>query len=75
MSKEIEWSELYGVGTIVCTCDNCSAEENFDFEDNNPNFKAAQNLLRSIGCVSCKVNGEWRDFCCERCRNSYIKRT
>lgn len=75
MSKEIEWSELYGVGTIVCTCDNCSAEEKFDFEDNNPNFKAAQNLLRSIGWVSCKVNGEWRDFCCERCRNSYIKRT
>ena len=38
MSKEIEWSELYGVGTIACTCDNCSAEENFDFEDNNPNL-------------------------------------
>lgn len=75
MSKEIEWSELYGVGTIVCTCDNCSAEENFDFEDNNPNFKAVQSLLRSIGWVSCKVNGEWRDFCSERCRNSYIKRT
>lgn len=75
MSKEIEWSELYGVGTIVCTCDNCSAEENFDFEDNNPNFKAVQSLLRSIGWVSCKVNGEWRDFCCERCRNGYIKRT
>lgn len=74
MSKEIEWSELYGVGTIACYCDNCSAEEEFEFDDNNPDFRAAQNALRQIGWMSCKVNGQWHDFCCEKCRNDYIKK-
>lgn len=73
MSKEIEWSELYGVGTIVCTCDNCSAQEEFEFDDNNPDFRAAQNALRRFGWMSCKVHGEWYDFCSEKCRNNYIK--
>ena len=46
MSKEIEWGALYGVGTVVCTCDNCSAEEEFEFEHNNPDFKAVQEELK-----------------------------
>ena len=58
MSKEIEWSELYGVGTIVCTCDNCSAQEEFEFDDNRPDFKAAQRELRRLGWMPCKVNGK-----------------
>lgn len=71
--KEIEWSELYGVGEIVCTCDNCSSEERFDFDNNYPDFRKVQDELREIGWMPCKVNGEWHDFCCEKCRNTYIK--
>lgn len=71
--KEIEWSELYGVGEIVCTCDACSSEERFDFDNNYPDFRKVQDELKEIGWMPCKVNGEWHDFCCEKCRNTYIK--
>lgn len=49
MSKEIEWSEYYGVGEIVCYCDNCSEYERFEFDDNNPDFREAQQRLRKLG--------------------------
>lgn len=71
--KEIEWSELYGVGEIVCTCDTCSSEERFDFDNNYPDFRKVQDELKEIGWMPCKVNGKWHDFCCEKCRNAYIK--
>lgn len=73
MSKEIEWSEMYGVGTIVCCCDTCSAVEEFDFDDNYPDFEAAQRELKKLGWMPCKVNGRWYDFCSEKCRNAFIK--
>lgn len=71
--KEIEWSEFFGVGEIVCTCETCSAEERFDFDDNRPDYKEVQKELIQKGWHSCKVNGQWHDFCCEACRNKYIK--
>lgn len=73
MSKNIEWSEYYGIGEIVCCCDNCSEYERFEFDDNNPDFRDAQLRLRKLGWTSLPVNGQWRDFCCEKCRNDYIK--
>lgn len=73
MSKEIEWGALYGVGTVVCTCDNCSAEEEFEFEHNNPDFKAVQEELKKSGWMPCKIEGKWYDFCSEKCRNNFIK--
>ncbi len=72
--KEIQWSELYRVSEIVCSCDNCTNEERFDFDDNNPDYKGVQKKLYSIGWKSCKINGKWHDFCCEKCRNDYIKK-
>lgn len=55
MSKEIEWGALYGVGTVVCTCDNCSAEEEFEFEHNNPDFKAVQEELKKVDGFRAKL--------------------
>ena len=73
MSKEIDWSPFYGEGEIVCTCDQCKKEERFEFEDNYPDYAKAQRELREIGWQSIKSKGVWLDFCCERCRNTYIK--
>ena len=73
MSKEIEWSELYGVGDVICCCDTCSTYERFEFEDNNPDYKCIQKELRKLGWMSLKIGETWHDFCCEQCRNTYIK--
>lgn len=71
--KEVSWSEIYGEGTIVSNCDQCSSCEEYEFEDGYPDYKSAQAELRDIGWTSTKVNGEWCDFCSEECRNQYIK--
>lgn len=72
--KNIDWSEIYGVGEIVCYCDKCGAQERFLFVDNSPNFMSAQQELYNKGWDSLKIEGKWRDFCCEKCRNDYIKK-
>ena len=36
--------------------------------------KAHRAELRKRGWNVTKVGGEWRDFCCEKCRNEYIKK-
>ena len=71
--KKIEWSEFYGVGEVVCTCDMCSEYERFEFEDNNPDYKGVQKKLNKLGWMSIQIGGKWHDFCCEKCRNTYIK--
>lgn len=75
MSKDIDWSTTYGEGTIVCTCDNCHKEEEFDFEDNNPDYRSVQKQLFEKGWESLKISGIWYDFCCEECRNRFVKIT
>ena len=72
--KEVVWSEFYGQGTVKCTCDNCSGEESFEFEDNNPDFKSVQKELRNLGWTSCKIEGKWYDFCCDKCKDDFIKK-
>ncbi len=71
--KEIEWSKYYGAGEVVCTCDNCHTEKRFEFEDNNPDYKSIQMELNKLGWMPTKLGGRWHDFCCEKCRNTYIK--
>lgn len=73
MSKEIQWGVYHGEGNIVCTCDNCGFEHEVDFDGGAPDFREAQAEIRSIGWQSIKIDGEWYDFCCEKCRNEYIK--
>lgn len=71
--KYVDWSPIYGEGDIVCACDQCGEEERFGFDDNNVDYAAAQKELHSIGWVSFKSRGKWYDFCCEECRDRFIK--
>lgn len=73
MSKEVAWGTTHGEGDIVCTCDNCGSEVELPFEDGNVDYRAAQQYIKDDGWESCQVHGEWYDFCCEKCRNEYIK--
>lgn len=71
--KEVEWGKEYGCGDIVCYCDNCSATEEYEFDDCHPDYQGAQEHIRDLGWTSTKVHDIWRDFCSEKCRNEYIK--
>lgn len=74
MSKEVEWGVIHGEGEIICTCDACGDEYAFPFEDGQVDYREAQRAIEEEGWTSCQVNGEWHDFCCEKCRNDYIKK-
>ncbi len=71
--KDVEWSDIFGEGEIVASCDNCGKEERYEFTDNFPDYRAFQEELKDLGWKPCKVHGNWYDFCCEKCRNEYIK--
>ncbi len=72
MSKDISWDPWYGHGEIVCTCDFCGEFEVIDFGD-GPDFKMAQEDLKSLGWVSRKIDNTWYDFCSEQCYYEWIK--
>lgn len=74
--KFVDWSDdAYGEGEIVATCDSCNKEDRSEtFYDNEPDYKAYQNTLVKKGWLSTRVNHKWRDFCCEKCRNDFIKK-
>ncbi|MBR6102604.1 MAG: hypothetical protein IKP95_09260 [Ruminococcus sp.] len=74
--KTVDWSEdHYGEGIIIAVCDQCGKEAESDpFFDNDPDYKAFQAELRKKGWTSTQVNYRWKDFCCESCRNQFIKR-
>lgn len=74
MSKEVDWGVIHGEGDIVCTCDECGNEHLVPFEDQQVDYREAQRAIEDEGWGSCQVNGEWKDFCCETCRNNYIKK-
>lgn len=71
--KEVEWGVIHGEGTVVCCCDQCSASEEFEFDDGHPDYREAQRQLFGMGWIAEKIKGQWHDFCCEDCRNRYIK--
>lgn len=73
MSKDVEWGVIHGEGTIVCTCDNCGYDEGYEFDCGYPDYREAQEYLIDCGWVSARILGEWHDFCCEECRNQFIK--
>ncbi len=72
MSKEVEWGLIHGEGEIVCTCDQCNADYSYDFDDGYPDYRAAQDEIRSMGWVSLKVGNEWYDFCSQECKQKFI---
>lgn len=70
----MEWGIAHGEGDIVCTCDSCGEEYRYPFEDQFVDYRGAQRAIRDEGWTSCIINDEWHDFCCEACRNDYIKK-
>lgn len=72
--KNTEWGQEYGCGVISCMCDNCSATEEYEFDECNPDYREAQEHIKSLGWLSTQVQGAWKDFCSESCRNGYIRK-
>ena len=70
--KEVEWSVIHDEGEIICECDQCGEQEAIDFYK-RPDFREAQDEIEKMGWVSCRINGEWKDFCTMTCRNTYVK--
>jgi len=73
MSKELVFDGWWE-GKEVFTCDNCGREKGFLFDSEDVGTKEHKAELRKQGWVFTQVNGLWKDFCCERCRNQYIRK-
>lgn len=73
MSRDLEFTG-YWEGNAVYSCDCCNSCIEFPFEDEIIDSKAHRKVLRDkYGWITTKVSGRWRDFCCEACRNKYIR--
>lgn len=73
MSRELEF-DGYWEGEAVYSCDCCGKEEKFRFFSEDIDSKAHRAKLRENGWITTKVNGQWKDFCSEKCRNVYIRK-
>ena len=73
MSRELEF-DGYWEGNAVYYCDTCHRHYQFRFDSEDIDSKGHRKILREkYGWITTKVNGAWHDFCCERCRNQYIR--
>jgi hypothetical protein len=72
MSRDLEFTGWWE-GDAVYSCDCCGKSEPFAFDSEDIDSKAHRAELRKRGWNFCKVDGEFRDFCSERCRNQYIR--
>ena len=63
-------------GDVNYYCDECGKCVSIPFTDKEEanDYKEHKNVLRDKGWESTKVKGEWNDFCCEKCRNDYIRK-
>lgn len=71
MSKNHEYGDNFGEGVILCTCDNCGTDEEYEFFD-GLSYKDAHDHVASLGWCCWQVAGEWKDFCCADCRKEYM---
>jgi len=77
MAKEDFEFDGFWEGVAPYSCDNChtTVKFRFDSEDSAKNYRRHRRILKEDnGWIFTKVNGEWRDFCSEACRNAYIRR-
>lgn len=73
MSRELNFSGWWE-GDAQYFCDECGKHEDFLFDSEDIDSKAHRAELRKEGWITTKVGGQWKDFCSEKCRNSYIKK-
>jgi len=73
MSRELQF-DGYWEGEAVYTCDNChKSHKKFRFDSDEIDSKKHRAEMRKCGWFIDKVNDQWKDFCCERCKNQYIR--
>ncbi len=73
--RDLEFSG-YWEGEAVYSCDCCGKNVSFPFDSEDIDSKAHRKELRErLEWITTKVDGEWHDFCCEACRNKYIRDT
>lgn len=73
MSLELSFSGWWE-GDAEYTCDNCFRIVKFPFDGQDIDYSEHRRELRKRGWISTRVNNSQLDFCCEKCRNSYIKK-
>ena len=72
MGRDLEFDGWWE-GEAVYTCDCCHKEERFRFDSEDIDSNLHRQELRRKGWILTKVNGQWKDFCGETCRNNYIR--
>mgnify|MGYP004631318997 CR=1 FL=1 len=74
MRDELEFDGFWE-GMTPYRCDGCGKVVKFRFDGKDDAFdsKSHRASLHEKGWMTTKVNGQWRDFCCESCRNKYIR--
>ena len=75
MSRELLFTGYWeGDAVYSCDCPGCNESKIFSFDSDDIDSKLHRKILReNNGWITTKVNGEWRDFCSEECRNKFIK--
>ncbi len=76
MGRELDFGTGYWEGDVVYSCDCCKKRVRFEFwteDEANDAKRQRAALQRKRGWIFTKVNGEWKDFCSEKCRNQYIR--
>lgn len=76
MGRELDFGTGYWEGDVVYSCDCCKKKVRFEFwteDEANDTKRQRAALQRKRGWIFTKVNGEWKDFCSEKCRNQYIR--
>lgn len=76
MSRDLEFDGWWtGEAVYTCDCPGCVKEASFRFDSEDENdAKEHRRLLRKKhGWITTMVNGQWKDFCSEACRNKYIR--
>lgn len=75
MAREMNFTGWWE-GQVEYSCDCCGKAVTFDFEDEETakDFKAQRKVLREeFGWIVARVNGVYRDFHSEECRDRYIR--
>lgn len=75
MAKELEFDGFWeGAACYSCDCCGATVKIRFDSGDEAKDSRKHRKTLREKRCwITTKVNGNWRDFCSEACRNKYIR--
>lgn len=72
MGKELEFDGWWE-GEVVYTCDCCGKRAKFRFDCEDIDYRSQRKALKELGWVFTMVNGQWKDFDSEKCRNKYIR--